>query len=88
MSQERWVQHFYLFIYIFYFISCCGSLAFCGESHWTPLPIKGTFTHPLCTRFLYNLLLSTPLLCNPFSLQSKLSYNFQHKFSKSSPDFP
>ena len=76
------MQCFYLFI------SCCGSLAFCGESHWTLLYIKRTFTCPLCTPLFYNLLLSTPLLCNPFSLQSKLSCNFQHKFSKSSPDFP
>ena len=76
------MQCFYLFI------SCCCSLAFCGESHWTLLYIKRTFTCPLCTPLFYNLLLSTPLLCNLFSLQSKLSCNFQHKFSKSSPDFP
>ena len=84
-NELRDVGTRFLFIY---FISCCSGLAFYGESQWTLLPIRRTFIHPPCTPLFYNLLLSTPLLCNPFSLQSKLSCSSQHKFSKSSPDFP
>ena len=39
-NESREVGATFLFIYLFFIISCYGSLAFYEESHWTHLPTK------------------------------------------------
>ena len=87
-NELREVGAMFLFVYLFYYYFLLWQFSILWGVSLDSFAYKRTFTHPLCTSLLYNLLLSTPFICNPFSLQSKLSCNFQYKFLESSPDFP